>query len=104
VQIAEHLQVEAVEQRPVILLGNVAEKEAIIVDGEAITRHAVSVPNDPHAVLAPIAVRFHDGNQIRLLLAQGNVGLELTSLATARHSIDGHTVAAAGGAGDANDQ
>ena len=75
-QIAEHLQVEAIEQRAIVLPGDVAEKETIVVDGEAVAGLAVAVPHyaarGPRERTGPFGRR----HQVRLRLAQDDFAFE----------------------------
>ena len=104
VQIAEHVQIKAIEKRRIVLLRNVAQEEAIVVDRKAIPRHAVAIPYDPHAVLVPAVHPLGHGYQVRLRLAQNHLGLETISFPAARHAVDGQPVAGAGLAGNTNRQ
>ena len=68
-QLADPLQIKAIEERSIAFLGDVPQKEAVVVDGEAVTRLAVSIPHHANSVLAAPARSFRDRDQIGFMVA-----------------------------------
>jgi len=51
VQLAEHRQIERIEKRAVLLLVDIAQKEAVVIDRETVPGKRMPVPDDTHPIL-----------------------------------------------------
>jgi hypothetical protein len=103
-QVAQELEIEAVEQGGVLLLEDIAEEEAIIINRKAIARLGIAVPEDAHLVLAAAEIAVgHSGDGV-LLTAEDDLGGESWSFAMGQVSIDCYAVARGGLAADADFQ
>ena len=74
VQSAEHAQIEALKNRLVALLGNIAEEEHVVVDGESVSGFGVLVPDDAHSMFAASLAAFANRHDVRLVFAQKYFG------------------------------
>ncbi len=71
-ELSKILQVEAVEQGGVILLRDIAQKEAVIINRESIAGLGMPVPQYLHTVLMPAEAALRDCNDLCLLFAENN--------------------------------
>ena len=76
VEALEHLQVEAVEERGVLLLGDVPEEKAVVIDRKPVPRPRVPVPDDPHPVLPAAGAAIRGGDDLRFLVLEEDLGDE----------------------------
>jgi len=70
------------------MLGNIAEKEAIIVNGEPITRPTVAVPNDLDSMLLMTAGSARAGDDLVFMLSEDHFGSVQGPLALCRLAVD----------------
>lgn len=92
VKLLKDVQVETVEKRLIIIFGDVAQEEAVIIDGKAVARFGVFVPQYTDAMLAAAESTAGNGDNIILLVAENNITVEIISSPPGRGAINGYAV------------
>ena len=92
VQVPQPREIEALEERVVLLLRQVPEEEAVVVDGEPVAGLGVPIPQHAHPVLRLARAAHGPSDDVRLPLCERDFGPEPLAVALGRHAVDRHHV------------